>query len=242
MFRILCDPSSGSTELCWLKLLVVIHIYFVVCLVGVWQRNFESVMCVYGTTTRRPYRTHTLLFQTKNWGGNNIFRAWFVAFPVLLAQGAKNKCYWKQTRQHNFFFSPEIDGDEFVAHTFVFLIAGFETATTTLSFVLYELALHPVIQNRLRAEIMQVLNKHNGELTYHGIHEMAYRRWPTWTWLCQVRGQNNLHLTLRIFDNAPMNSCILLGDSFLAWLIDDSPTFRTSLCQRCVRTPRVAEV
>jgi hypothetical protein len=32
----------------------------------------------------------------------------------------------------------------------------------------------PEIQKRLRAEIMQVLNKHNGELTYHGIQEMAY--------------------------------------------------------------------
>jgi hypothetical protein len=115
-----------------------------------------------------------------------------------------------------FFFSPEIDGDEFVAHMFVFLIAGFETAATTLSFALQELSLHPEIQNRLRAEIMQVLNKHNGQLTYHGIEEMAYRRWPTWTWLCQVRGQNNLHFILRIFDNAPMNSCILLGDFFLA--------------------------
>jgi hypothetical protein len=31
----------------FLKLLVVIHRYFVVCLVGVWQRNFEPVVCVY---------------------------------------------------------------------------------------------------------------------------------------------------------------------------------------------------
>jgi Fe-S cluster biogenesis protein NfuA len=43
-----------------------------------------------------------------------------------------------------------------------------------MTYALYELALHPEIQNRLRAEIMQVLNKHNGQLTYHGIKEMAY--------------------------------------------------------------------
>jgi len=41
-------------------------------------------------------------------------------------------------------------------------------------YALYELALHPEIQNRLRAEIMQVLNRHNGQLTYDGIKEMAY--------------------------------------------------------------------
>jgi cytochrome P450 family 6 len=43
-----------------------------------------------------------------------------------------------------------------------------------MSYALYELALHPEIQNRLRAEIMQVLNKHNGQLTYDGIQEMDY--------------------------------------------------------------------
>jgi cytochrome P450 family 6 len=43
-----------------------------------------------------------------------------------------------------------------------------------MSFALYELALHPEIQNRLRAEITQVLKKHNRQLTYDGIQEMVY--------------------------------------------------------------------
>ncbi|KDQ77054.1 Cytochrome P450 6j1, partial [Zootermopsis nevadensis] len=68
----------------------------------------------------------------------------------------------------------EIDGDEFVAQAFAFLAAGFETSGTTLSYALYELALHSEIQQRLRAEITQVLDKHHGELTYDGIHEMSY--------------------------------------------------------------------
>jgi len=46
MFRIVCDPSSGSVERAWLKLLVV----FFVCVVGVWQHNFEPAVCVPGTT------------------------------------------------------------------------------------------------------------------------------------------------------------------------------------------------
>ena len=37
---------QGVQSCAWLKLLVVIHRYFVVCLVGVWQRNFERVVCV----------------------------------------------------------------------------------------------------------------------------------------------------------------------------------------------------
>ena len=45
MFRIVCDPSSGIIKL----YLTEIHggsLTFVVCLVGVWQRNFETVVCV----------------------------------------------------------------------------------------------------------------------------------------------------------------------------------------------------
>jgi cytochrome P450 family 6 len=61
-----------------------------------------------------------------------------------------------------------------VAQAFVFLIAGYETSASTLSFALYELALHPEIQHRLRVEIMQVLKKHDGKLTYDGMQEMLY--------------------------------------------------------------------
>jgi len=56
----------------------------------------------------------------------------------------------------------------------VFLIAGYETTASTLSFALYELAFHPEIQQSLRTEIMQVLKKHDGKLTYDGIQEMLY--------------------------------------------------------------------
>jgi hypothetical protein len=43
-----------------------------------------------------------------------------------------------------------------------------------MCFALYELAMHPDVQTKLRAEIMQNLNKNNGQLTYEGIQEMVY--------------------------------------------------------------------
>ena len=47
----MCDPPSGSTELCLTEnTLSGSQIFFFVCLVGVWQRNFEPAVCVYGTT------------------------------------------------------------------------------------------------------------------------------------------------------------------------------------------------
>ena len=68
----------------------------------------------------------------------------------------------------------EIDGDFFVAQALVFLLAGYETSAGTLSFALYELALHPEIQQSVRAEILQVLSEHDGKLTYDGIQDMSY--------------------------------------------------------------------
>ena len=61
-----------------------------------------------------------------------------------------------------------------MAQALTFLLGSFETSANTLSFALYELALHPEIQQILRAEILQVLSRHDGKLTYDGIHGMSY--------------------------------------------------------------------
>jgi len=68
----------------------------------------------------------------------------------------------------------EIDGDLFVAQALTFLLGSFETSASTLSFALYELTFHPEIQQILRAEILQVLSRYDGILTYEGIEEMSY--------------------------------------------------------------------
>ena len=59
MFRIVCDPSSGSIELYLTEIIRSGSLMFVVCLVGVWQRNFEPVVCVYGTKVSDPRIVHT---------------------------------------------------------------------------------------------------------------------------------------------------------------------------------------
>ncbi|KAI4460042.1 cytochrome p450 [Holotrichia oblita] len=60
---------------------------------------------------------------------------------------------------------------EIAAQAFVFFIAGFETSSTLLSFVLFELSLNEDVQNRLRIE---VLNRDNDEFTYEDLFEMRY--------------------------------------------------------------------
>jgi len=70
MFRIVCDPSSGRIELYLTEIIRGGSLMFVVCLVGVWQRNLEPVVCVFvhGTTgwelvPSLSYRAHTPLVQ-----------------------------------------------------------------------------------------------------------------------------------------------------------------------------------
>jgi hypothetical protein len=52
MFRNFVIHHQGVHNRAWLELLVVVRRYFVVCLVGIWQRNSEPVVCVYGTAGR----------------------------------------------------------------------------------------------------------------------------------------------------------------------------------------------
>ncbi|XP_011865159.1 PREDICTED: probable cytochrome P450 6a14 [Vollenhovia emeryi] len=60
------------------------------------------------------------------------------------------------------------------SQAFVFYIAGFETSSTTISHTLYELALNPKIQDKLREEIDEVYAKHGGNLIRDNIKEMDY--------------------------------------------------------------------
>ncbi|XP_043662809.1 probable cytochrome P450 6a14 [Drosophila teissieri] len=65
--------------------------------------------------------------------------------------------------------------EQMAAQAFVFFVAGFETSSSTMSFCLYELALQPEIQQRLREEIESVLaNVEGGELNYDVLAEMSY--------------------------------------------------------------------
>uniref|UniRef100_A0A0C9Q432 CYP6J1 protein n=1 Tax=Fopius arisanus TaxID=64838 RepID=A0A0C9Q432_9HYME len=65
--------------------------------------------------------------------------------------------------------------DELVAAQLtVFFVGGSETSATTISNCLYEMAMNPVIQKKLRAEIREYLEKSNGEITYEGLNQMKY--------------------------------------------------------------------
>ncbi|KAF2902943.1 hypothetical protein ILUMI_03243 [Ignelater luminosus] len=64
--------------------------------------------------------------------------------------------------------------DELADQAFLFLAAGFETSSTTMTFCLYELAINQDLQERVREEINSVLEQHGGRVTYDAIMKMKY--------------------------------------------------------------------
>ncbi|XP_049938377.1 probable cytochrome P450 6a13 [Schistocerca serialis cubense] len=63
---------------------------------------------------------------------------------------------------------------DIAAQVMTFVADGIHTSSTGMSYLLYELALHPDIQQRLRRELQEAVNKHGGQLGYDVINEASY--------------------------------------------------------------------
>ncbi|XP_029157346.1 cytochrome P450 6k1-like [Nylanderia fulva] len=68
----------------------------------------------------------------------------------------------------------KFDGDDLLAQAGIFFAAGYETSSTTMSFTLYELALHPEIQDKVRKEIFEAIIECDGKITYEMIMSLSY--------------------------------------------------------------------
>ncbi|XP_001844205.2 probable cytochrome P450 28a5 [Culex quinquefasciatus] len=80
----------------------------------------------------------------------------------------------------------EISDLDMAAHGVTFFIDGFETSSVAMSFILYELAKNPDVQERLRKELLNASND-QGTITYDLLLELPYldqvineslRLWP----------------------------------------------------------------
>nr|ALJ30298.1 cytochrome P450 monooxygenase CYP9A [Mamestra brassicae] len=76
---------------------------------------------------------------------------------------------------------------DLIAQAFLFFLAGFETVSAGMSFLLYELALNPDVQERLGHEIKETDAKNGGKFDFNSIQNMPYmdmvvsellRLWP----------------------------------------------------------------
>ena len=69
--------------------------------------------------------------------------------------------------------SKKLSNTEIIAQSLVFLFAGHETTSTTLSFVCLHLATNPDIQDKLQSEIDSVWDGEH-ELSYDKLHDLLY--------------------------------------------------------------------
>lgn len=105
---------------------------------------------------------------------NNIHRNDFVELFIKMKNNESIEDDNDVATNSKDYMSETITFNELAAQAFMFFIAGYESSSTTVTFCLYELSLQPQIQDKLRMEILTVLKKNNGELTYSAILEMEY--------------------------------------------------------------------
>ncbi|CAG9133228.1 unnamed protein product [Plutella xylostella] len=60
------------------------------------------------------------------------------------------------------------------ANAFIIFLGGFETTSSTLAFLLLELAAHPHVQDKMREEVLKVLDKHEGKVSYEMLQKLTY--------------------------------------------------------------------
>lgn len=70
--------------------------------------------------------------------------------------------------------SDKMDDHTAINHAFSFFIEGFETSSNVMSFALYALAKNTDIQQRLREEVKEVLEQHDGQFTFDALQGMVY--------------------------------------------------------------------
>ncbi|EDW02487.1 probable cytochrome P450 6u1 [Drosophila grimshawi] len=69
---------------------------------------------------------------------------------------------------------PSLRDEQIAAQAFGFILAGLTPLNATLGFCLYELALQPELQERVRSEIEKTLLQHNGQITVELLKELTY--------------------------------------------------------------------
>lgn len=68
----------------------------------------------------------------------------------------------------------EISDDDIASQAMIFFLAGFETVSSSICFTLYELAVNPDVQRKLRDEIDETFQENGKKLTYDVIVKMKY--------------------------------------------------------------------
>ena len=118
----------------------------------------------------------------------------------------------------------KLSDTEVIAQSFVFLAAGYETSSATLSLTCYHIATHPDVQDKLQQEIDSAWSDEDQMPTYETVNELQYldmvisetlRLYPPGQWIRSVY----------------FVWCVYLGASVFIWAIGDAwPKRGTFFC------------
>lgn len=64
--------------------------------------------------------------------------------------------------------------EEMTAQVFVFFAAGFDTASSALTFFMYEMSQNKDIQEKVQEEIDEVMDRIGGKLSFQALQEFRY--------------------------------------------------------------------
>ena len=93
-----------------------------------------------------------------------------------------------------------------------FLLDAYESTSITMSFLCFQLALHPEIQMKVRFEINSALTKFGGELCYEVLNELNY--------LEQVLNESiRINPTIPIISRVCTQECYLSGNDGLSYKV-----------------------
>lgn len=105
---------------------------------------------------------------------NNIFRKDFFQLLIQLRNLGK-------VQEDGEWATKKVDKEnvtmtlgDITAQAYLFFIAGYESTSTTMAFCLYEMAKDPEIQQKAFEEITNVLQEHDGKITYESLSRMKY--------------------------------------------------------------------
>lgn len=68
----------------------------------------------------------------------------------------------------------ELSDEDITAQALVFFLGGFDTTSVLMCYIMYELAINPDIQERLRREVDDTFEKCEGKLSYEALAKMSY--------------------------------------------------------------------
>ncbi|CAK1581291.1 unnamed protein product [Parnassius mnemosyne] len=140
------------------------------------MRQFWPAFVLFFRMRNIPKTTHDFFYNIvtsvlrARENGDQEKRGDFIDMMMTLRNDEKNNNSCKAESENDV----EITDMVISANAFIIFLGGFETTSSTLAFLCLELAAHPEVQEKMRNEIVEVLAKTDGTLTYETLQELTY--------------------------------------------------------------------